>query len=185
MNKEAFEKGLKTRREVLGADYVDASIRNADDFNRPLQGDCRMLRTSIRCDHETWSRTATFLLLGFVFYLSPWTAFAALPLPADDRPVLRIQGSNTIGAKLGPELVKGLFEAQGLRDMGKCISVLKERYAGQMDFAKASGMGRESLYKAFAPGAKPRFHTVLRVIHALGIDLCAQPGHASDTQVLA
>jgi len=29
--------------------------------------------------------------------------------------------------------------AQGLRDMGKCISALKERYAGQMDFGKASG----------------------------------------------
>ncbi len=37
MNKDLFDKGLKTRREVLGADYVDASIANADDFNRPLQ----------------------------------------------------------------------------------------------------------------------------------------------------
>lgn len=36
-DKEAFDKGLKTRREVLGADYVDASIRNADDFNMPMQ----------------------------------------------------------------------------------------------------------------------------------------------------
>jgi 4-carboxymuconolactone decarboxylase len=37
VNKDLFDKGLKTRREVLGADYVDASIANADDFNRPLQ----------------------------------------------------------------------------------------------------------------------------------------------------
>lgn len=37
MNKELFERGLETRREVLGAAYVDASIRNADDFNRPMQ----------------------------------------------------------------------------------------------------------------------------------------------------
>ncbi len=36
-NQEAFDKGLKTRREVLGAEYVDAAIRNADDFNRPIQ----------------------------------------------------------------------------------------------------------------------------------------------------
>jgi 4-carboxymuconolactone decarboxylase len=28
---------LKTRREVLGADYVDKAIASADDFNRPLQ----------------------------------------------------------------------------------------------------------------------------------------------------
>jgi len=32
-----YEKGLSVRREVLGADYVDNAIRNADDFNRPLQ----------------------------------------------------------------------------------------------------------------------------------------------------
>ncbi|WP_016835849.1 4-carboxymuconolactone decarboxylase [Herbaspirillum lusitanum] len=37
MNQELFDTGLKTRREVLGAEYVDASIKNADDFNLPMQ----------------------------------------------------------------------------------------------------------------------------------------------------
>ena len=37
MNRELFDKGLKTRREVLGAEYVDASIRSADDFGMPMQ----------------------------------------------------------------------------------------------------------------------------------------------------
>ena len=37
MNKELFDKGLKVRREVLGAEYVDKSIRDADDFNREMQ----------------------------------------------------------------------------------------------------------------------------------------------------
>ena len=37
MNQELFDKGLKTRREVLGAEYVDAAIQNADDFNMPMQ----------------------------------------------------------------------------------------------------------------------------------------------------
>ena len=37
MNKELFETGLKIRREVLGAEYVDKSIQNADDLTRPLQ----------------------------------------------------------------------------------------------------------------------------------------------------
>lgn len=36
-NQEAFDQGLKTRREVLGAAYVDGAIRNADDFNMPMQ----------------------------------------------------------------------------------------------------------------------------------------------------
>ncbi|WLG42828.1 addiction module antidote protein [Pseudomonas sp. FP1740] len=60
--------------------------------------------------------------------------------------------------------------------------VVKAR--GMTQIAKDSGMGRESLYKAFAPGAKPRFDTVLKVIHALGIDLCAQPGHAANHSTL-
>jgi 4-carboxymuconolactone decarboxylase len=37
MQKDMFEKGLKIRREVLGADFVDKAIASADDFNRPLQ----------------------------------------------------------------------------------------------------------------------------------------------------
>lgn len=37
MNQDLFDQGLQTRREVLGAAYVDASIANADDFNRPMQ----------------------------------------------------------------------------------------------------------------------------------------------------
>jgi 4-carboxymuconolactone decarboxylase len=51
MNKDAFEKGLETRRAVLGADYVDSSIRNADDFNRPMQE----LVTEY-CWNEVWNR---------------------------------------------------------------------------------------------------------------------------------
>jgi 4-carboxymuconolactone decarboxylase len=37
MNQELFDKGLRVRREVLGAEYVDAAIKNADDFNMPMQ----------------------------------------------------------------------------------------------------------------------------------------------------
>jgi 4-carboxymuconolactone decarboxylase len=71
MNKEAFEKGLRTRREVLGAEYVDASIRNADDFNRPMQE----LVTEY-CWNEIWNRpgldrrTRSFLNLAMITALN-------------------------------------------------------------------------------------------------------------------
>ncbi len=32
-----FETGLRLRREVLGAEYVDRALQSADDFNRPFQ----------------------------------------------------------------------------------------------------------------------------------------------------
>jgi 4-carboxymuconolactone decarboxylase len=37
MNQDLFDKGLKTRREVLGNEYVDNALANADDFSRALQ----------------------------------------------------------------------------------------------------------------------------------------------------
>ncbi|MDW9248720.1 4-carboxymuconolactone decarboxylase [Burkholderia cepacia] len=37
MNRELFEQGLATRKEVLGDEYVQKSIKNADDFNLPMQ----------------------------------------------------------------------------------------------------------------------------------------------------
>jgi 4-carboxymuconolactone decarboxylase len=51
MNQDAFEKGLQTRRAVLGAAYVDKSINSADDFNRPMQE----LVTEY-CWNEVWNR---------------------------------------------------------------------------------------------------------------------------------
>ena len=46
---------------------------------------------------------------------------------------------------------------------------------GMAMIANESGLGRESLYKALAPGAKPRFDTILKVVKALGIKLHAEP----------
>lgn len=37
LNQDLFDRGLQTRREVLGDEYVDHSINTADDFNLPLQ----------------------------------------------------------------------------------------------------------------------------------------------------
>lgn len=49
------------------------------------------------------------------------------------------------------------------------------RARGMSQLAKDSGLGRESLYKALAPGAKPRYDTVVKVIHALGVTLQVRP----------
>ena len=55
--------------------------------------------------------------LRVVFFIGLWLPFMAaagsLPIP-EQGPALRLQGSNTIGAALGPALVRGLMEDQGL-----------------------------------------------------------------------
>lgn len=48
------------------------------------------------------------------------------------------------------------------------------RAKGMAQVARDAGLGRESLYKALAPGAKPRFETVMRVAKALGVKFTAQ-----------
>lgn len=46
---------------------------------------------------------------------------------------------------------------------------------GMAEIARASGLGRESLYKALAPGAHPRHETIRKVLHALGLKLTIAP----------
>jgi 4-carboxymuconolactone decarboxylase len=71
MNQELFDQGLATRRAVLGSQYVDASIKNADDFNMPMQE----LVTQY-CWGDIWNRpglerrTRSFLNLAMITALN-------------------------------------------------------------------------------------------------------------------
>ena len=70
-NQELFDQGLKTRREVLGSEYVDASIKNATDFNIDMQE----LVTQY-CWGDVWNRpglerkTRSFLNLAMITALN-------------------------------------------------------------------------------------------------------------------
>ena len=46
---------------------------------------------------------------------------------------------------------------------------------GMARISAETGLGRESLYKALAPGAKPRHETVVKIAKALGVKLAAVP----------
>jgi probable addiction module antidote protein len=47
---------------------------------------------------------------------------------------------------------------------------------GVSKVAKDAGLGRESLYKALAPGAKIRYDTVRKLLDSLGVRLTVIPG---------
>ncbi len=49
------------------------------------------------------------------------------------------------------------------------------RARGMTEIAKAAGLTREALYGALRADAHPRFETVNRVCHALGVKLVAHP----------
>jgi 4-carboxymuconolactone decarboxylase len=71
MNQELFELGLQTRREVLGSEYVDASLNSADDFNRRMQE-----HVTQYCWGDVWNRpgldrrTRSFLNLAMLTALN-------------------------------------------------------------------------------------------------------------------
>lgn len=56
---------------------------------------------------DVWP-TLALVLIGFACYATPWPSQASQP-----QTLLRIHGSNTIGAHLAPALVKGLFARRG------------------------------------------------------------------------
>ncbi|HEX3755249.1 MAG TPA: addiction module antidote protein [Rhizomicrobium sp.] len=74
---------------------------------------------------------------------------------------------------LDNETVVADYLSQAARDDNAAVllkalsDVAKAR--GIAEVSKASGLGRESLYKSLAPGAKPRFETVATIIRALGV----------------
>ena len=47
------------------------------------------------------------------------------------------------------------------------------RAKGMTDIAKKTGLGRESLYKTFQEGTKPKFETIVKVLDAFGVRLKA------------
>ena len=49
------------------------------------------------------------------------------------------------------------------------------RAKGMTQIAREAGLGRESLYKSLSSNGNPEFSTVLKVVHALSLQLNASP----------
>lgn len=51
------------------------------------------------------------------------------------------------------------------------------RAKGMTQVARETGLGRESLYKTLSPEGNPELTTLLKVVHALGLQLHATAAH--------
>jgi probable addiction module antidote protein len=92
-----------------------------------------------------------------------------------------------VGAKLIPFDMSDLLDEEAVTeyisqvladgDMNELLRALGHiaKAKGMAEVAKASGLGRESLYKALRPGAQPKFDTISRVFAAVGVRLSATP----------
>ncbi|HTW36001.1 MAG TPA: addiction module antidote protein [Rhizomicrobium sp.] len=57
------------------------------------------------------------------------------------------------------------------------------RARGMSGIARATGLNRESLYKAFGESGNPEFGTMLGVLRALGLELAARPAKPTRKRV--
>ncbi|HRJ69228.1 MAG TPA: carboxymuconolactone decarboxylase family protein [Beijerinckiaceae bacterium] len=87
---QQFEKGLKVRRAVLGAEYVDGSIAKADDFMMAFQE-----ITTEWCWGYAWTRPGLDLKTRSMLNLAMLTA---LGKPAELR--LHVKGALTNGVSV-------------------------------------------------------------------------------------
>jgi 4-carboxymuconolactone decarboxylase len=85
---EMFDRGLRTRREVLGAEYVDASLARADDFMMAFQ----RVTTELAWDY-VWNRPGLDRRTRSLVNLAMLTA---LGKPAELK--LHVKGALTNGA---------------------------------------------------------------------------------------
>lgn len=95
--KERYDAGLKTRREVLGAEYVDKSIAAQDDFNRPFQ---ELLNTY--CWNDIWNRPGLSRKTRSMLNLAMLTALNRCP-------ELRLHVTGALNNGLTKEEIREVF----------------------------------------------------------------------------
>lgn len=108
---------------------------------------------SSAADAQAWPVTIAWLIIGFICYAFPWQAFAALPSSQGGEPVLRVQGSNTIGAHLLPELVRGLLVSEGYAN----VSAQPGKAENEQRITGRSADGREAIVDLAAHGSSTGF----------------------------
>ena len=126
-HKERHEAGLKTRREVLGAAYVDKAQAAVDDFNLPFT---ELLNTY--CWNDIWNRPG---------------------LPRKTRSLLNLAGKAVDGAKY-PVNIAGFVIHSAIheaRDDAHCI-IHTHSTAGSAVACKKDGLRYDNFYSAILHG---------------------------------
>jgi 4-carboxymuconolactone decarboxylase len=115
MGKDAYRKGMKTRRNVLGDEWVDAAERNKTSFNEDFQ---RLI--TIYAWDEVWNRphfnhkTRRLLTLAMTAALGRWEEFrihvrsglASKDLSEDDIKELLLQSAIYCGVPTANHAIK-------------------------------------------------------------------------------
>ena len=78
--------------------------------------------------------------------------------------------------KFAAGLLKVSLEEEGFETFLVSLREIVKARGGMTALAKATGLGRESLYKALSQEGDPKFSTVYGVLKALGFEVAFTPG---------
>jgi uncharacterized protein len=131
-------KRLATVRLMLAA-LKDKDIAARSETSRELLGDDEILSLLAKMIKQREESAAVYLQGG-----RPELADNEKAEIAIIRTFMPRQMDET-EAKAAIALVVAELDAVSVKDMGKVMAALKERYAGQMDFGRASGQVKEAL----------------------------------------
>jgi uncharacterized protein YqeY len=129
---------LATLRLVLAA-LKDRDIAARTETSRDLLGDDEILSLMAKMIKQR-EESATAFDAG----KRPELAAAEREEIAIIRSFMPAQ-MDQAGVKMAAEAVIAELGASSIKDMGKVMAAMKERYAGQMDFAKASSIVKDAL----------------------------------------
>jgi probable addiction module antidote protein len=82
-------------------------------------------------------------------------------------------------AEAQAEYLTAAFETEDPGFIAQAIGTVA-RARGMSQIAKDAGLSRESLYRALSGDGNPEFGTVMRVLHAMGLRLSAEPADKGD-----
>ena len=101
-----------------------------------------------------------------------------------DREMLKAKPFDAADYLDSPEMIAAYlteaFESDDPAAIAMAIGAVA-RARGMSAVAEQTGLSRENLYRSLGGEAKPEFATILKVLHALGIALVAQPQAAPET----
>ena len=147
---ERFDAGLKTRREVLGAEYVDKSMSTVDDFNREFQ---ELLNTY--CWNDIWNRPG---------------------LPRHTRSLLNLAMLTALGK--GPELklhIRGALNNGVSKDEIKEVFLQAAIYAGVPAAVEAFRTAREVFASSEDRGQKTEDRGLDAAVRYVSVECAAKP----------
>jgi probable addiction module antidote protein len=82
------------------------------------------------------------------------------------------------------EYLRAAMETEDMAFILDAIGVLA-RAKGMSQVAEEAGVGRASLYKTLRADSNPEFETIMKVLHALGVRMSAEPVKPSSELELA